>query len=406
MKVNRPYLYFLIAVIGLYIFYELRQPKELDWSETFHFRDNIPFGSKVTHDLLQDIVGGEEAEHAFKSAYELVNEDDLSSNLLMLSTVSNISKGDTEALLNYVVKGNTVLIGAENFDGFLPDSLGFKMAFDEQLVSTNISDVRSALAGESITKVRFTQQDFPKEEFTFPSVVASTFLTELDIDKFDVLAQNEEGRAVLVKYKGLGTGGLYLTSMPLALTNYFVLDNETAPFAEVLLSLFPATQQLTHNEYYQMGRMESSSSIRFLLRNKSLRWGYFLMIVSLALFVLFEMKRRQRIIPIIAPLKNTTLEFVHTLGRLHFRQSNHANLAKKRILYWLDFVRNHYNISTNRIDQALISELTNKSGKEKSVIELLVQAVTKIENGANIDEAELFAFEKLLNKFYGIEKSE
>lgn len=403
MKVNRPYFYFLIAVIGLYTFYELQQPEELDWSETFHFRDNIPFGTKVTHDLLQDIVGGEEAEHAFRSTYELVAEEGLSSNLLMLSTVSNISKGDTEALLNYVIEGNTVLIGAENFDGFLPDSLGFKMMFDEQLVSTNISDVRSALAGESITKVRFTRQDFPNNEFTFPSLVASTFLIELDDDKFDVLAQNEDGRAVLVKYKGLGTGNLYLTSMPLALTNYFVLDNQTAPFAEVLLSLFPATDQLTHNEYYQMGRMESASSIRFLLRNKSLRWGYFITIGSLALFVLFEMKRRQRIIPIIAPLKNTTLEFVNTLGRLHFRQSNHANLAKKRVLYWLDFVRGHYNISTQIIDQEFIIELTNKSGKERAMIEMLVLNVTRIQEGEKLEETELLAFEKLLNKFYGIE---
>jgi hypothetical protein len=115
MKVNRTYLYFLIAVVGLYTFYELRQPEELDWSETFHFRDDIPFGTKVTHDLLQEVVGGVEADHAFRSTYELVGELGLSSNLLMLSTVSSISKSDTETLLNYVLKGNTVLIGAENF---------------------------------------------------------------------------------------------------------------------------------------------------------------------------------------------------------------------------------------------------------------------------------------------------
>lgn len=404
MKVNKTYLYFLIAVVGLYTFYELRQPEELDWSETFHFRDDIPFGTKVTHDLLQEIVGGVEAEHAFRSTYELVGALGLNSNLLMLSTVSNVSKADTEALLSYVAEGNTVLIGAENFEGHLPDSLGFQMAFDEQLITTNVSDVRSALAGESVTKLRFTNQDFPSKEFTFPSVVASTFLTELDSGKFEVLAENGEGRAVLVKYKGLATGNLYLTSMPLALTNYFVLDNETSPFAEALLSLFPAEQPLTHNEYYQMGRMESASSIRFLLKHKSLRWAYFLLIGSLALYVLFEMKRRQRIIPIIAPLKNTTLEFVNTLGSLHFRQSNHVNLAKKRVLYWLDFVRSHYNISASQIDKEFIMELANKSGKEKAMIELLVHTVIKVQDGGNLEETELLAFEKLLNKFYGLEK--
>ena len=406
MKVNKPYFYFLIAVVGLYTFYELQQPESLDWDETFHFRDDIPFGTKVTHDLLQDIVGGEEAGHAFRSMYELVGNRDFSDNMLMLSTVSGINKADTEALLSYVEKGNTVLIGAENFEGYLPDSLGFTMAFDEQLVSTNISDVRSALAGESITKVRFTGQGFPSKTFTFPSVVASTFLTDLDDAHFEVLAENAEGRAVLVRYRGLEGGNLYLSSMPLALTNYFVLDNETSPFAAALLSLFPREQSLLHNEYYQLGRMESASSIRFLLRHRSLKWAYFLLIGSLALFILFEMKRRQRIIPIIAPLKNTTLEFVSTLGRLHFRQSNHANLAKKRVLYWLDFVRNHYNISTSQIDETFIIELANKSGKEKAMIELIALTVSKVQDGASMGEQELLTFEKLLNKFYGIEKSE
>jgi len=405
VKVNKKYLFFLIAVIGLYTYYELQKPNELDWSETFHFRDKIPFGTKVTHDLLQEIIGGEEAEHTFRSLYELINEENTESNLLMLSTVSIMNKVETELLLKYVNKGHTVLIGAENFKGFLPDSLGFEMAFDEQLVTTNISDVRAALAGESTTNIQFTDIQFPKMTYAFPSVVASTFFIKLNDSLFDVLAENEEGRAVLVKYKGNEKGNLYLTSMPLSLTNYFVLDKETSSFAEALLSVFPQEQALTHNEYYQMGRMESTSVIRFLLRNKSLKWAYFLLIGTLALFILFEMKRRQRIIPIIAPVKNTTMEFVNTLGQLHYRQSDHSNLAKKRVLYWLDFVRSHYNISTNELDKAFVNELTNKSGKDKEWIELLVKTALKVQEGEQLVESELLAFEKLLNKFHGIEKT-
>ena len=406
MKVNKKYLYFLIAVVGLYTFYELQKPNELDWSETFHFRDKIPFGTYATHDLLQDIIGGKEAQHTFRSLYELIVTEEANTNLLLLSTVSSINKQETEALLNYVSEGHTVLIGAENFNGFLQDSLGFGMAFDEQLVTTNVSDVRSALAGESVTEVSFTNTQFPEKSYEFPSVVASTFLTELDETHFETLAENEDGRAVLVKYTGVEFGNLYLTTMPLALTNYFVLDKEMASFAEALLSLFPQEQALSHNEYYQMGRMESGSSIRFLLRNKSLKWAYFLLIGTVALFVLFEAKRRQRIIPIVSPLRNTTMEFVGTLGRLHYRQLDHSNLAKKRVLYWLDFVRRHYNMSIGQLDEVFVTELTQKSGKDKRWLELLVKTASKVQDGERLSESELMAFEKLLNKFYGIDKSE
>ena len=405
MKVDKKYLYFLVATVVLYTVYELQKPKEVNWAETFHFRDKIPFGTNVTHDLLKDINQDREAKHVFRSLYELLELGDAEDNLLMLSSISAIDKQGTRVLLDHVNKGHTVLIGAENFAGALKDSLEFGMAFNEQLLSTNVSDVQSALAGESVTNIHFVEDDFPKERFEFPSVVASTFFTNFDKERFDVLAENDDGRAVLIRLKS-DKGNLYLTSMPLALTNYFVLDQKTSAFAEVLLSLFPEQESLAHNEYYQMGRMESSSIIRFLLRHSALRWAYFLLIGTLVLFVLFEIKRRQRMIPVITPLRNTTMEFVSTLGQLYYRQSDHANLAKKRVLYWLDFVRNHYNLKAQHLDDQFTLDLAKKSGKDKRWIALLVKTAAKVQQGHQLSESELMAFENQLNKFYGIEKSE
>ena len=194
--------------------------------------------------------------------------------------------------------------------------------------------------------------------------------------------------------------------MPLALTNYFVLDEKTSVFASAALSFFPKDEPLSHNEYYQMGRMESSSVIRFLLRHEALRWAYFVLIGTLVLFILFEMKRRQRIIPELVPVKNSTLEFVSTLGSLHFRQKEHSNLAKKRLAFWQHYLRSHYSMTISQFDESIIDELVAKSDKDKTDITLLTVTAIKIQNDGAFTEEELLAYEQLLNRFYGIEKSE
>lgn len=108
-------------------------------------------------------------------------------------------------------------------------------------------------------------------------------------------------------------------------------------------------------------------------------------------------------IPVMTPLSNLTLEFVHTLGRLYYRQSNHVKLSAKRVLYWKEYIRTHYNLNTQELDQSFINELVNKSGKDENLIESLVRVAKQIEKGQGMANEQLLHFEKDLNEFYGIE---
>ena len=62
-------------------------------------------------------------------------------------------------------------------------------------------------------------------------------------------------------------------------------------------------------------------------------------------------KRKQRIIPVITPLKNTSLEFVETIGRLYYQKGTRSGIAHKKIIFFLDFIRTRYNIATNVFNQ-------------------------------------------------------
>ena len=76
--------------------------------------------------------------------------------------------------------------------------------------------------------------------------------------------------------------------------------------------------------------------------------------------MVFEMKRKQRIIPVINPLANTTLEFVGTIGDLYYQSAEHKNIAEKRIHFLMDQIRAKYWINTDKLDEIFIQTLSPK----------------------------------------------
>ena len=395
---DKKYIIFLVAVIALYVVFEMRQPKSLDWTTTYHHQHKIPFGTFATHQLWPDLFDGQSAAHAFKTVYELA-DNDISSNLLLLGDEVNVDRNDLNALLDHVNKGNTVLVSALKMNG-LADSLGFTMVNRDPALTLNFEAIQASLTGTLNERIMLNLSNGEQRAFEF-SVVATTAYFDRIEDGFEVLAVNQENRPVLMKYTGL-EGNLYLSSMPLSFTNYFVLNRQTSDFASAVLSLFPESQTVLHNEYYQLGRLESQSPLRVLLRNPSLRWAIFILLVTLLVFLVFDSRRKQRAIPLVRPLSNLSIEFAKTLGRLYYRQKDHLKLAQKRVSYWKDYVRRHYHLKTDLLSPGFVKELANKSGQEEKSINTLLKSLERVEAGEQISESELMEIEKRLNQFYGI----
>ena len=401
MKTEKKYLYVLIGLLAVYVFFELQKPEETDWRQTFHFRDKIPFGTQVLHELLPDLFDGQEAEHDFNTLYAGINDLGYEANYFILGEGFGFSELDVKALLNYVNEGHKVILAAYGFGGGLSDTLELSMDIEMSLIGSDVERFQQALSGELNEAVSLEIPGQPKKEYQFPDVVVPSSVDYYADSIWQPLAFNEEREAVLLRMKN-SPGELYITTIPLAFTNYFILDEATSGFSAAVLSLLPEDEPLIHNEYYHLGRQESSSPIRFFLKHEALRWAVFLLMGITFIFILFEAKRRQRIIPIIRPLQNTTLEFVGVLGRLYYRQSSHTKLAQKRFLYWKDYVRNHYNLRTDNMNEEFIKELVRKSGCRLSVVRFLVEKAEKIAEGASVNEGDSMLLEKWFNEFYKI----
>lgn len=401
MKSDKKYFIILAVFIGIYTVYELQKPKELDWTPTYHFKDKIPFGTFVTHDLMTDMFEGNEANHSFSTLYNNESSDIDRNNQLLIGKQILFSELDFDALLNYVAEGHTVMLAADRLSGRLTDSLDFQMGFNEAFATLNIDELQDGLVGDLKTTVRLEMEGKEREVYTFPFAASAVYFSDYNKDNWEPLAVNGDDGAVVLRLKN-SDGQLILSSLPMAFTNYFVLKEETSGFAQALLSLFPKDEALTHNEFYHLGRIEPTSKMRFFLRHEPLKWAMFLFLAILIIFMLFEAKRRQRIIPVVRPLQNTTLEFVNVLGRLYYRQRDHVKLASKRIAYWKEFVRSRYNLKTDKLDDYFIDELVRKSGRSEASVKALVSIAIQVEEESEMSSGDMLLLEKQLNEFYDI----
>jgi hypothetical protein len=116
--------------------------------------------------------------------------------------------------------------------------------------------------------------------------------------------------------------------------------------------------------------------------------------------VIFKGRRDQRIIPVIKPLANTTIEFVNTVGNLYFKQSNHKNIAEKKITYFLAYIRTKYSLKTLKINDELVNQLSEKSMVDNNEIKKLFKHLNLISVSGTINKSTLIELNNLIENFY------
>jgi hypothetical protein len=146
--------------------------------------------------------------------------------------------------------------------------------------------------------------------------------------------------------------------------------------------------------------METATPLRFILTTEPLRWAYYLTLLSILLFIVFEAKRKQRIIPVIKPFANTTLEFVGTIGNLYYQRGDHKNIAEKKIQFFFDQLHSTYFISSNHKDEDYGKLLSKKSGVPEKTVRELLNIVSYISEQEKISAPQLISLNELIEKFH------
>jgi hypothetical protein len=384
------YLLYVGGALLLVVAVKLTAPKQFSWVETYAHDDKNPYGTYALHQLLPGIFDGQTIRHSYRTIYELKDSLAPENNLFIVAKNFNPEREDVKSLLQHVSSGGHALISATYFSGIFSDTL--RIASRDFLFNFE----------------NWEQKDTSYLKFSNPTLDTMrayhyrrdnihNYFNKLDTTGYTVIARNDSGKPVTVKMT-FGKGYFILNSTPMAFTNIYLLSENNQEFISKTFSYLPP-QSLQWTEYYHMGRMESATPLRFILTNEPLKWAYYLTVISLLVFMIFEAKRKQRVIPVIKPLANTTLEFVSTIGNLYYQKGNHKDMAEKKILFLFEQIRSQYFLNTSQIDDQFLKTLASKSGHSYENIVSLFRNIAFIQQADLISAGQLMDLNRKIELF-------
>ena len=182
----------------------------------------------------------------------------------------------------------------------------------------------------------------------------------------------------------IGQGAIYFHTLPQAFTNLYLLDLDNFEYLQRVFDHFGPIKTLHWDKSIREQRIESvkqrprnspihRSPMDFIFAQKPLRWAWYLVLGFSVLYLLFMGKRRQRIVPVLADNRNTSLYFVKSLARLYFLQQNHANIFEKQMQFFLAHIRRRYQLNTSEISPELIKKIIQRSGVEAQYVQTIFQ---------------------------------
>ena len=317
----------LALLLAAVVAAEVRAPEPIDWRPNYEGDAAEPYGSRVLFEQLPAVTGAT-VEAADRPPY-LVLRDTLAPPRTYLFVTDRI--GDPNArrselpeatLVDFVARGNTVFLAIEEV-ALLQETFGTG-------VSTESRKAWYQAADSATVPVRFASRSLAGDTLRVPSAYIRTYIATFDTARTTVLASTANGEVLFARV-AVGAGSVLLTTVPLAFTNYALLeDADAAAFAWSALAYLPADQPILWDTQYKPLRAVVSSPLRYVLRERGLRGAVYVSLLGLVLYMLTRARRRQRPIPIVTPPRNDTLAFVQTVGDLYYQRGDHADLAQKK----------------------------------------------------------------------------
>lgn len=376
-----------------------------NWRPSFSANSSRPFGSKLLFERLGDLFDADTLVQLPKGPFDTLAFKRFDRHLLMIIAASyQPEEFKVKELLRFVEEGNDVLLASNYFPGYLLDELGlqFQAYMKEDVDSL---DVRLPGRGSSYRfsgRHTWTYFNNWSQKGTKPIAI-------LDDDR---------DKAIALKVQH-GRGSFLLSTHPFAFSNYYMVRKPEVHYVEEILTQLPRERRILWDAYYKPDRPasrgenppprsnNSSSLWAYIMQHEALRWAFYVLIAGSLVYVLLGGKRRQRLVPIIKPLRNSTLEFTETIGRLYLYEKNkkaigekHKLMADKKVRVFLEHIRSKYNLKTSHLDQEFEKNLAAKTEMENKEIRILLRRIRQVQEQEDVLADTLVQLNNEIENFY------
>lgn len=378
--------------------------KKLNRRVTLWRKDKIPYGTYIAYESLPylfpnaGVTINQNSPTDIKSpvnanAESWMNKSEGKKAYIIIVPRMMPDPTEINALMNFVAAGNHVFISAFQFSDSLLRTLSLKPG----------PDLYRYQGEDSLQLSIYDPVGFDSLSFAYPGVSYGNWVYSLDSQYTTILGRDAKGRPNLVKFTYKGGGTLYLQFAPIAFSNFFLLHKKNISYYNNALSYLPASvREVIWDDYFRYDNSNKSdfSAFQYIFSSRSLRWAFWLALLLFALIYLFESKRKQRMVPVTGELRNTSLDFVTTIGRLYYQRRDNRNLAIKMSAHFLDHIRTRYNLPVTTPDEEFVTRLSYKTGYPRESLQELISDINRLQADVPLTDEELLSFHRKIDEFY------
>jgi len=392
-KKTKIYLGVFIVIFIAIIYVEYVKPKPINWFPSYVAKHKMPYGTYVLRNELDNLFPETTIDNIDIPPYVFLQDSTKKGTYIFIDDGLNFGEEEFDKLLAFVNRGNDVFISTH---GVNIDTLNLK------------TEPISSVAYEQSVFFKLYNNKLSTKEFKFDRSFYNTSFSKIDTAHAIALGKtgyiNEDDKRVseginFIKHP-FGKGNFYFHTFPEAFTNYYILKSPNHEYSASILSYLDSAKPIFWDAYYKSGKKTMAASpMQYLLSSKSLKWAYYIALLGILFFVIFEGKRKQRYIPIITPLKNQTLAFTRTIANMYYEKSEHKNIAEHKITYILDYIRTKLHVPTIAINDNFYTYVASRSGNSKDNVVKLFDYIDEIHQKNNISPQELIKLNTLIEAF-------
>jgi len=407
LKIFLKYNLFLLVIIS---FYNCQQNKKSlpALSESYRRTDKLPFGSFIAYHGFKSEFPDywiNVAEKPFNETWKALKSESTNTYSLYFLVTKNLilSIDEVNAMIEYVKAGNDLFISADYLDEKLLDAIYCTINRKGEI----ISEVNGKMHDTYVSM--FYGSDFNSSKYSYYYFPFLNYFNSYDPSITKVLGVNELNLPNYIVIFS-GRGRLYLHLAPRIFSNYFLLTKDNYNYFENVTAYLRFNPQYIYwDEYYKefsstrnknnLNNDGQFSSLEVINQNPPLLWAFYLALAAILLFVLFNIKRKQKVIEVVEPNKNSTVAFTETVGRLYLQHKNNRNIAEKMITYFFEYLRKKYFINTSEITPQFINSLSGKSGVDQKETEKLFEMINNFQQQDEVMDEELLDLNLKIENF-------
>ena len=418
-------LYYLFGTVALVLFlfflFTRKKAETFSWQETYLESDKDPYGSYLLRKLMPTYF----PDNTFKVidtkvADQLPAITSKPTSYILLGEAMYFDSIDVAQLLQFVENGNSVFFASKT----MPYDLMFHIYYEE--CNGQFWEDYSHVE-DSTVRMNFYHPNLVREQGFDYSYI---YRHQAELYRWHFIdsmyfCQNENGLQPLGYIDSLGVnfarakygvGYFYLHTNPVVFSNLQLLEEIGVDYVNQVFAHLPKGT-VYWDEVSRVdeaiGRrrndllannpnrgLSADSPLQYVLAQPSLAWAWYLGLALALTYLLFHAKRKQRIIPVLEAKRNSSMEFLATVGSLYFIQQDHRKLAMQKTRLFLVFIRDRYNLSTADLDEQFVARLASRAEVPVSLLNTILEQRKFIKAASSITEKALIRYHVLIDQFY------